>query len=79
MGRELAKAGSTLSLGARLIYVQTKGKKARVEALTLHWTCSPRASVKAGSLLYNPVNGWGEFFSQVWSVSLSSLCREYKI
>ena len=78
MGRKLAKAGSTLSLGVRLIYVQTKGKKACVEVLTLHWTCSPRASVKTGSLLYHPVNGWGEF-SQVWNMSLSSLCREYKI
>ena len=51
MGRELAKAGSALSLGVRLIDVQTEGKKACVEVLTLHWTCSPRASVKAGSLL----------------------------
>ena len=58
-GRGTGRGGSTLSLGVRLICVQTQGKKACVEVLTWPWTCSPRASGKAGSLLDHPVSGWG--------------------
>lgn len=70
-GKGTGKGWSTLSLGVRLIYVQTKGKKACVEVLyTLLDVQSKGLLVKSWKPLYHPVNGWGEF-SQVWNMSLS--------